>query len=745
MATLAQLEKAFEKADEAGNFEDAKAFADEIKRLRAEQEALESLDIGLKEERQQTRREGLKDIGKAAISGALRGATGFLEFPEMVTQAAAKKAEQVATKVAPQQEERISKYFDALQQLQKIVPGGDTARSMGLLTQALRQQPQTKELLEYQPKTRFTRYLQSVGEYTVPTMGFGVARGLKVGIPTGAVAERLEEAEVSPYVSIPLTLATGGVSSYVTDPNRAVKLAAEALKGVPQEKIDLAKTVEAYAETQGVKLTAPELVQSDILTKLGESVYNSPEGGRIMYEYIKNRPQEIQKIAENLFDNYIAKNPESLRKVYKDANISAEKAYDDATTDRTLKSQQAGYSVANNEFIDESQILNLINNIDNVLKSSGKGTPKNKLKELQNRFIKKKIKPKDESVNILDQYGKPLGMKISETKIIPETNINNLSEILRESRESIAKSKAGKASPREALKNSEIRKIAPALNELDEILKTNINYLAGTEKYKELTNTIVNPTMEAIEPFLIGKGVTPSKVKNQIFGIANVKPKDIRETYTRINKVDKQAFPNLARAYFDQIIDQTIYKTTELGRPSFGAGFDLYKALAGTKNLDKNFNAVLAGVAEARGLNKNEVLRGFNKFNEILKRTATLANVDNPKAPPDAIVFTKEVAQIGAFMWTVKFANKFSKRVQEKTSRQLAEIFINKNSVKELEKLAKIDISKGEGLKSVINILAFTNNLDYMPEVQQEIEDVQRQEYLQSLSQPQVPISPTTQ
>ena len=745
MATLAQLEKAFEKADEAGNFEDAKAFADEIKRLRAEQEALESLDIGLKEERQQTRREGLKDIGKAAISGPLRGATGFLEFPKMVTQAAAKKAEQVATKVAPQQEERISKYFDALQQLQKIVPGGDTARSMGLLTQALRQQPQTKELLEYQPKTRFTRYLQSVGEYTVPTMGFGVARGLKVGIPTGAVAERLEEAEVSPYVSIPLTLATGGISSYVTDPNRAVKLAAEALKGVPQEKINLAKTVEAYAEKQGVKLTAPELIQSDILTKLGESVYNSPEGGRIMYEYIKNRPQEIQKIAENLFDNYIAKNPESLRKVYKDANISAEKAYDDATTDRTLKSQQAGYSVANNEFIDESQILNLINNIDNVLKSSGKGTPKNKLKQLKNRFIKKKIKPKDESVNILDQYGKPLGMKISETKIIPETNINNLSEILRESRESIAKSKAGKASPREALKNSEIRKIAPALNELDEILKTNINYLAGTEKYKELTNTIVNPTMEAIEPFLIGKGVTPSKVKNQIFGIANVTPKDIRETYTRINKVDKQAFPNLARAYFDQIIDQTIYKTTELGRPSFGAGFDLYKALAETKNLDKNFNAVLAGVAEARGLNKNEVLRGFNKFNEILKRTATLANVDNPKAPPDAIVFTKEVAQIGAFMWTVKFANKFSKRVQEKTSRQLAEIFINKNSVEELEKLAKIDISKGEGLKSVINILAFTNNLDYMPEVQQEIEDVQRQEYLQSLSQPQVPISPTTQ
>lgn len=661
------------------------------------------------------------DYAKAYASGGLRSTTGLMEFPQMITEGAASFAEKKAKALEPTQEKGITQYFDLLKNIRSKMPLGRTTEYLGLLGKRIRQQPQAKELIEYEPPTLGGRQAQAIGEFTLPTMGLGLARAFKVGIPTGIVQQGLEEVGAGPVVSTLGTLATGGIASYITDPNRAVKLAAEALKGVPQEKIDLAKTVEAYAETQGVKLTAPELIQSDILSKLGESVYNSPEGGRIMYEYIKNRPQEIQKMAENLFDNYIAKNPSSLRKVYKDANISAEKAYNEARTERTLKSQQAGYSVADNEFIDESQILNLINNIDNVLKRSGKGTPKNKLKELQNRFIKKKIKPKDETANILDQYGKPLGMKISETKIIPETNINNLSEILKETRESIAKSKAGKANPREALKNSEIKKIAPALNELDEILKTNVNYLSGTKKYQELTNTIVNPALEAVEPFLIGKGVTPAKIKNQIFGIANVKPDDIRETYTRINKIDKQAFPELARAYFDQIIDQTIYKTTEAGRPSFGAGFDLYKALSGTKNLNKNFNAVLSGVAEARGLNKNEVLRGFDKFNEILKRTATLTNIDNPQKPPDAIVFTKEAAQIGAFMWTVKFASRFSKRVQEKTSKNLAEIFVNKNSVEELEKLAKINIEKGEALKRVINILAITNNLDYMPEVEQPI------------------------
>ena len=63
----------------------------------------------------------------------------------------------------------------------------------------------------------------------------------------------------------------------------------------------------------------------------------------------------------------------------------------------------------------------------------------------------------------------------------------------------------------------------------------------------------------------------------------------------------------------------------------------------------------------------------------------------------------------------------FYKFNHKKTSKNLAEIFVNKNSVEELEKLAKINIEKGEALKRVINILAITNNLDYMPEVEQPI------------------------
>ena len=743
MKTTAELKVALRNAHEAGDVEAAKRIAIMLKQQK-ENVSLKQLETGLQEETRQQRRESLKEYPKGFVSGGLKGTTGLLEFPEMISRGAESQLQKGVTKAFPKQEAGITKYFDALGKMRKYLPGPNV-ENLSLLAQGLRQQPQTKELLEYEPESRGARYAQAAGEFVFPTMGFGLKRALAVGAPTGAVAERLEEAEASPYLSMGLTLATGGVTSYITDPNRAVKLASKSLEGVPKEKIDLAIEVEKYANKQGINLTAPELIDSDILTKLGESVYGTPVGGRIMYEYVKNRPKELQNVAKFLFDEKIAKNPDDLRKVMKDANISADKAITEARQNRTLQSQEAGYKIADNEFLSETQVSNIIDNINVAIKETAKGPTKNKLIKFRNRLIKKEITPKDETLNILDQYGIPLDKTATQTKIVPETSVKKISEIFREQRDAVTNSTTGKAIEAESLTKNQIAKFTPILDDIDNALKTNPNYAAGSQRYIDITNNIVEPTLESIKPFLKGEGVTPSKIKNQIFGVTNVKPANIRQTYTTLNKIDKQAFPNLARAYFDEIINKTLYAETKLGRPSFGAGFDMYKALSGTKNADANFKAVLSGVAEARGLNKNNVLLGFDKFNQVLKRTAKISNIDNPERPPSQIVLTREAAQVGAFMWTVKFAGKFGKMVEERTTKKLAEIFVNKNSVEQLEKLAMVDISKGEALKIVTNILAITNNLEYPPEIQTEIDKQNRQEFLQSLSQPPIPVGQTPQ
>lgn len=572
-------------------------------------------------------------------------------------------------------------------------------------------------LTTYQPKTDIAKYAETVGEFTFPAMGISAARALKIGTPTGIVQQAQEDIGIEGLAALPLTLATAGLTGYLTDPNRAAKLAREALKGVSDQEIATAIRIEQIAEEQGIRLMAPELINSGILSKLGESVYGTGRGGEIMYNYIKNRPAELQRVAEDLF-NEIAKSPESLRQVYKDLDIAATSAMSSARTERTLQSQQAGYKVADNEFLADDQVQDIINQIDDTIAGTSKGKTKNKLEEFRDLFIKEKIKPDEDAVPFVDQFGKTIKPKDIE---IPETNVKKISEIYKEHRDSIVKSISGQAQEAEYFTKGQISKFNPILKEIDATLRTNKNYSLGADKYKELTESVVNPTLESIEPFLKGTGVTPEKIKNIIFDPKDVKPKDIASTYNTLNKVDKTAFPKLARVYFENIIDNTLYKEGKMGSPSLKAGFDLYSQLAGTKNAKNNFNAIISGVAEANGLNKNNVLLGFDKFNEILKRTAKIANIDNPQRPPDKIVLPQQAAQIGAFMWQVKFAGRYGQYVQEKATRDLAKIFTMPDSVRQLEKLARIDINKGEALKAVINILAITNNLDQSEPQEQSI------------------------
>ena len=125
----------------------------------------------------------------------------------------------------------------------------------------------------------------------------------------------------------------------------------------------------------------------------------------------------------------------------------------------------------------------------------------------------------------------------------------------------------------------------------------------------------------------------------------------------------------------------------------------------------------------------------MDKFDEVLKRTAKIANVDNPSFPPDKFNLTREAAQIGSFMWQVKFAGKYGQYVNDKTMKELANVLTKEESVKAFIELAITNPASKNAAILTTRIVSGFNP----------VMDAQREQYLQSLSQQPTPVGPTPQ
>jgi len=227
------------------------------------------------------------------------------------------------------------------------------------------------------------------------------------------------------------------------------------------------------------------------------------------------------------------------------------------------------------------------------------------------------------------------------------------------------------------------------------------------------------------------KNVTPTTITAFIANPKAANKYDIEQTYKILNKQDPEVFPNIVRLYVQNAASDA-FKLQPTGQ-SLKSGFNLYSNLAGKNKA--NFDEMLKGVAEAYGVDKKTLLLGMDKFDKVLERTAKIANIDNPSFPPDKFNLTREAAQIGSFMWQVKFAGKYGQYVNDKTMKELANVLTKKESVNALIELAKTNPASKDAAILTTRMIAGFNP----------IMDAQREQYLQSLSQPQVPISPTPQ
>tara|TARA_R100001591_G_scaffold49199_1_gene59867 strand:+ start:800 stop:1585 length:786 start_codon:yes stop_codon:yes gene_type:complete len=252
MATLAELEEALIKADKAGNTEDAKILAQEIVRLKAQTTPVAQTTP------QQTQQPSnfleefgnfQRDLAMSSAKGGVRGLATLAALPSMVTQGTTALMEYLG---APKPDPRIS--F-----VNPMLPGMSFKPTLPQVMEAIETIPGAKAVTQYQPQTKLGEYFESIGEFVAPGIPFAkpftsqdrlkrFSNVLFPGIAAGATSELTED--LPPYVSIPLTIAAGGVTAAVTRPDKAANIAEAALRNVTDEELELARRIQKIAREE---------------------------------------------------------------------------------------------------------------------------------------------------------------------------------------------------------------------------------------------------------------------------------------------------------------------------------------------------------------------------------------------------------------------------------------------------------------------------------------------------------------
>lgn len=717
---LEQLEQALVKADQAGNIDDAKALAAAIKEERQKID-LEKLEKVVQESKPSTV-DYLKDVARSALTGTFKGYAGLAGSPGF--------AERLPSDVAGYfGAENLKSYFDALRKISPMrgpLPRGYKYPTYGMLKAA---GETVLPFLKYEPQTVPGGYTEALTEFTVaPTLSIaktpsGKMQSLITGTGTGAVQESLEQAGVGPAGQLGGALATSIGLGLFTAPSRAERILQRTMKTVDQKEIDLAKQFQEQAKELGINITAAELIDNQILQSLAAKVYGSEGGSQIMYSYLKQRPEQVKNVAKGLL-NELSENPDSLRDFWRLVGTTGEKVVKDAKKARTIASQES-YQVSNKEFVDEESVLNLIKEIDRLIADPTSSIVKNstthkQLKSLKQQLINKKVTTKDEPITIYDASGNPLTEPIDTTRIIPQTNVNKLDSIFKQWRDQVKDSRANQIPDVKYIDKQGQFIFLPeggggVLNKLEDIILTNPNYAKAKKIYSAVNDELTTPVINNIEQLSKGK-IQPSTIKQFVLNNEKNNVVDIERTYKLLNAKDPNVFPGIARTYIQNIVNKRLVKKKTGEDPA--AGFNLYDDLVGNEDRLANFNAMLKGVAEANGVNPNNLILGWKKFNDLMERTAKIVNVNNPSLPPDPRFIPKDVAQFGAFMWRVKFASKFGEAIERSTNRKLANMLTSPDSVKILEELGKLNVGSRDAINRSIYLLSINGFIQSEPQEQ---------------------------
>jgi len=538
------------------------------------------------------------------------------------------------------------------------------------------------ELGRFNPQTSVGGFAQSIPEFAAPGL-LGKTRaaqnlGVKLGAGGGALYEGVEQVTGSPTAAMSTTIPAMIATGILAGPTQAAKIAERTLKDIDPKKLKDAINLEEAARISDIKLLPGETIDDPMTIQLIEDILKTDQGSAYIYNSVRDRPEMVKILIGKQADK-IANMPESQRAVFDMIEKVAKDAILSARAVRTSKSQKAGYGVANNEFLEPNQVLNVIDNIDFIIKNStSKGSPNRaKLLNIRNQLIEKESTVKKEKI------------------IIPITNINKLDSTFKQFRDEVSGSNKNLIVGGERFIQTDLRgKLLNSdktgvLDNLNAQLNTNKNYAQANQKYSEITQTLVDVVERNVFE-LSKKGLNLKKIKSFVFNPETVNVVDINATLSILAKTDPEAVRQIANVYFRNAINKAS-KIKKKGE-DLGQGFELVKNIFNTPEQRKNFLAVLDNVADANKVSRKDLKVGFENMFDILERTARVSNINKPGFDVKGLAgqtVVKDFAMMKTFNPYVRLSTRYGELKAGGTMENLGKLMSNPESTRLLVELGK--------------------------------------------------------
>jgi hypothetical protein len=560
--------------------------------------------------------------------------------------------------------------------------------------------PGLEELGRYKPQTSVGGFAQTIPEFATPGL-LGKTKaaqklGAALGAGGGAVYEGVEQATGSPGVASSVTIPSMITAGILAGPTQAARIAERTLKDIDPKTLKDAIDLEEAARVSGIKLLPGETIDDPMAIQLIEDILKTDEGSAYIYNSVKNRPDMVEALI-NKQAGQIADMPESQRAVFDMIEGVAKETIQSAKAVRASKSQKAGYGVSNNEFLDPNQVLGVIDNIDNIIRTQTSPNSPNRAKLLQ---IRKQL---------IEKETKAKGKK--EKVIIPVTNINKLDSTFKQYRDDVSSANKNLVIGGERFIAKDLRgKLFNSdqtgiLDDLNFQLNTNPNYKAANEKYSEITKTLVNIVERNILE-LSKKGLNLNKIENFVFNPQTVNVKDINTTLGTLSKTDPEAVKQIANVYFRNAINKSS-KIKKKGK-DLGQGFELVKNVFNTPQQRKNFLAVLDHVADANNVSRKDFKIGFENMFDILERTARVSNINKPGFDVKGIAgqaVVKDIAMMKTFNPYVRLATRYGELKAGGTYENLGRLLADPQATRLLVELGKTNPQSKKAIIKTLNLI----------------------------------------